>query len=356
MTDRLLTRAITALRFPLSIGIVLLHTIIVGQSYPYGIKIEYGQNIFLDIVEYVSQREIGDIAVPLFFFISGFLFFYKVNFTLGVCKIKLRKRIRSLIIPYILWNTLWLIFSLVCYLLFPTMLSSVKESFDDFNIFSLVDGYIGYCKGPFLAPLWFIRDLMFINLFAYPLFYLLKNYDYVLVPLLLALFMLKIGYETSYIGSRSWSMYALGAWFSINKKNILCELHPYKMWIIAGFIMLIIVRALLHFNNMETTIVGQIELLLGLFGLILIAAICVEKMSYTYAERCAKASFFVYASHMFVINLPNKLWVCLLPVNALTASIVQLAIPILVSISLYYVFIFLRNLIPNHIGILIGGR
>lgn len=359
MTDRLLTRSITALRFPLSIGIVLLHTIIVGQSYPYSIEIEQGQYLFLDVVVFVSQREIGDIAVPLFFFISGFLFFYKVDFSLSVYKIKLKKRIRSLLIPYVLWNTLWLTFTWVCYMFIPSLMASTKVFYDNFCILSLIDGYIGYCNGPLLAPLWFVRDLIFINLFAYPLFYLLKNFGKIIIPLLGTLFLLKIGYETSFIGIRSWSMYAFGAWFAINKKNVLHNLYPYKKWILVGFVILVIVRAVLYFNQiayMAITVVGQMQLLVGMFSFLLIAAYCTEILSNTYAEKCAKASFFLYASHMFIINLPNRLWVCILPVNALTASFVQLTIPIVVSVILYYVFEFFRKFFPHFIALLIGGR
>lgn len=356
MTDNLLTRSITALRFPLSIGIVLLHTIIIGQSYPNGIRIEYGQYFLLDVVEYVSQREIGDIAVPLFFFISGYLFFYQVDFTLDVYKKKLQKRIKSLLLPYILWNTLWLILTWSIYYFKPTLFSSTNNVFDNFNVYSIINGYVGYPIAPFLSPLWFIRDLMFINIFAYPLFYLLRKFDYVLIPFLLSLFILKIWYEAPFWGTRSWSMYALGAWFAIKKKNIVCELYPHKMYILACFVLLIIIRTILHFNQMETTFVGQIELLAGLFSLILIAAICVEKMSKTHAERCAKASFFVYASHMFVINLPNKLWVCLIPANALTASVAQLTIPVVVGFFLYYIFVVLSELSPKYMAILLGGR
>lgn len=356
MLDRIITTSISALRFPLCIGIVLLHTIIVGQTYPYGITIENGEYRLLDVVVYLSQREIGDIAVPLFFFISGFLFFYKTNFTLSTYKHKICKRLRSLLIPYLLWNTLWLVFTFFWYSVAPNLLLSIRDTYDNFTIYTLIDGYVGYSNGPLLAPLWFIRDLMFINLFAYPLFFIIKRFDFIVIPILVSLFVLKIGYEASFIGTRSWGMYAVGAWFAIKKKDIIRILFICRKYLIVCFILLLFIRCILHFNHVTITIIDQIELILGVFNLLLLTAINVRNKAVTLSIKSAKASFFVYVSHMFIINLPNKLWVCLLPVNALTASIVQLVIPILIGFILYYIFILLHQSFPNLMRILVGGR
>lgn len=356
MTDRILTQSITTLRFPLSIGIVLLHTIIVGQSYPNGITIEHGQYLLLDIVVYVSQREIGDIAVPLFFFISGFLFYYRTNFTFDTYKKKLKKRIRSLLIPYLIWNTLWLVFMYCCYLFIPTLLASTKDTFDNYTIFNLIDGYVGYGNGPSLGPLWFIRDLMFINLFAYPLFYLIKRIDYILIPLLLILFTLKIGYETPFIGTRSWTMYVWGAWFAINKKDLVRILYTYRIWIILCFILIIIICPILNFNHITIICISQVELIVGVFSLLLIAAIYAGKKTISLSAKYANASFFIFVSHMFIINLPNKLWVYLLPANAFTASLMQITIPIITGLLLYYIYVVLNHFSPRLLALIIGGR
>lgn len=47
------------------------------------------------------------VAVPVFFIISGYFFFYNIKeFNSGVYVTKLKKRGRTLLIPYLLWNLL----------------------------------------------------------------------------------------------------------------------------------------------------------------------------------------------------------------------------------------------------------
>ena len=43
-------------------------------------------------------------AVPTFFLISGYYFFLNTRFTLATYKDKLRKKIRTILLPYLLWN------------------------------------------------------------------------------------------------------------------------------------------------------------------------------------------------------------------------------------------------------------
>ena len=97
----ILSKTMTYLRFPLIIAVVFIHTqlgetIINGESVA-----EESKFIIHDILFHIITNELARIAVPLFFFISGFLFFYKTDsFTLEKYKNKLKKRFRTLLIPY----------------------------------------------------------------------------------------------------------------------------------------------------------------------------------------------------------------------------------------------------------------
>lgn len=56
-----------------------------------------GQFPVYDVFRYIVSEQLATIAIPLFFFISGFLFFYRSDFSLAVYGTKLRKRIRTLL-------------------------------------------------------------------------------------------------------------------------------------------------------------------------------------------------------------------------------------------------------------------
>ena len=102
-----LSKVITAVRFPMILLVVLLHTIILGQTCLGEVYIREGDNPVFDGTSYTLLRCIGDVAVPMFFFISGYLFFLcKGEFTFDVWKSKIKRRVVTLHVPYLLWNAI----------------------------------------------------------------------------------------------------------------------------------------------------------------------------------------------------------------------------------------------------------
>ena len=140
--EQLLSKTITYLRFPLIILVVLLHTIIIDQNCFGKILIPHGKYPIFDIILHILQRNIGDISVPLFFFISGFLFFYHIeNFDIAIYKKKILKRIKSLLIPYLLWNTLFFLYLFIFFIYFPSFIKSFNEYFSKLLLFFII-GFI----------------------------------------------------------------------------------------------------------------------------------------------------------------------------------------------------------------------
>ena len=89
--DELQSRVIAFLRFPLIVGVVFIHnyrpSIIVGNEV-------MGSETHMPTYSFIGQlfsQYIGWISVPLFFFFSGFLFFYNtsLNFMLHQQRIQI---------------------------------------------------------------------------------------------------------------------------------------------------------------------------------------------------------------------------------------------------------------------------
>lgn len=59
---------------------------------------------FLEKIEFLFSSFLGETAVPGFFFLSGLLFFHKLYFS-AVWFRKLRSRLFSYLLPYLLWNS-----------------------------------------------------------------------------------------------------------------------------------------------------------------------------------------------------------------------------------------------------------
>ena len=113
--DSTLSQVITALRFPLIVLVLFVHSNFKGVSFAWdnALKASFSLpigNINLSLgTSSTLYRSLAPLANPFFFFISGLLFFHCRQFTRKVYINKIRHRLQSLLIPYILWNLLFLL-------------------------------------------------------------------------------------------------------------------------------------------------------------------------------------------------------------------------------------------------------
>lgn len=157
--------AIDALRLPLIILVVFIH-----------------MNPTFDSVGYwgLTINTIAQVAVPCFFVIAGYFFVGNKPLTLEMYKVKLKKRVVTLLIPYLLWN---LVPSLV--LIGGNLFSIVfrGKSTEDLMTFLTDlwnDGvwHLWWDKVngmPSDSPLWFLRDLIVMCVLAPVFYYFIKK-------------------------------------------------------------------------------------------------------------------------------------------------------------------------------------
>lgn len=93
------SEALNITRFVMSIFIVFFHAYTSVQMYDYWKDLP----VYRGVVRFFALQ-IGEMGVPVFFLISGYLFFCKYQQTWMCYKSKLQKRFYSLFIPYIFWN------------------------------------------------------------------------------------------------------------------------------------------------------------------------------------------------------------------------------------------------------------
>lgn len=122
---------------------------------------------------------VTDMAVPTFFCISAFLYFQNWRPNRALYLKKLRSRVRSLLVPYLLYNVIFYGFYLfktyALHLPLPKDIPTAPLDAVVCIITSVPDG-----------PLWFIRELMVFVVVA-PLFgIILKKYKYSVVALVIA--------------------------------------------------------------------------------------------------------------------------------------------------------------------------
>lgn len=133
--------------------------------------------------------------MPIYFFISGFVFFLGVDFTKDVYYRKLKNRVKTLLIPYLIWNVVAVLFELSKRLpCFSSLLPNIRSVSLDFSLSAALNSFWNAKEGifggsdmvsqavynihPQNAPLWFVRDLMIVILCAPAIYWLLKHTRY----------------------------------------------------------------------------------------------------------------------------------------------------------------------------------
>lgn len=293
MPDNLDSLVITNIRYPLMIMIVIIHSFINGVDrnvYPF---FYYTQHILSEVIGYV--------AVFLFFFISGYLMFFGIaEYDYNTFGSKLKRRIKSLVVPYILWN--------VIYLLIAIGYTYHKEGIflcSDWNLIDWLKPF--YCYGensrfPIAGPLWFVRDLFIVFLLS-PLIYLfIKRWGVILPLLCIALSISDIIPNIFHVRFSSFAYVVWGGYFSINKINISSLCMKYKLLIFAAYIIVIPISILLE-NTNYSCVVDNISKFIGVFALFTLFSLITV---YSGKDRIlpsyiTSATFFLFAMHLILI-------------------------------------------------------
>ena len=135
--------------------------------------------IFNQKIQKLFITILGRFAVPLFYMISGYLFFLNVN-TLSDVFSKVKKRFRTLFIPYVIAAV---VYTLILYLIFliPNLNKFVNENpienLIDNNLISNLYSIFLYNNDryPFPFHLWFLRNLIFIIACSPALFFIVRK-------------------------------------------------------------------------------------------------------------------------------------------------------------------------------------
>lgn len=213
-----MSTCINRVRFPLIFMIILLHCYSVVQlpgSHPIYFKTIYPFALWL-----------GETGVPGFFFISGYLFYRN---TRKSYRDKIQTRFRTLLSPYIIWNSLLLAIYLIAYLLgHPQDING--KNIADFSWTDYLRLYWdrgNYDNGnfvPLLCPYWYIRNLLILSLFSPVIYFIIKHIGKIFILAISIWWMLT--YNNAFI-PQSILFFSLGAFFSIHD---IIPIQIFKQW------------------------------------------------------------------------------------------------------------------------------
>lgn len=344
------SREINILKATLPILVVLIHCNYLQNAYGNAQSID-GFVIFLRIL----SDSVLSLAVPTFFFISGFLFFSNGPVLRFKDYLeKMRRRARTLLIPYLIWNLLG--FLLLCVKMLPPLHQHFPQYSDsDLSLMRIILGFwsLSHSTYPYDMPLWFIRNLIVVQCFAYIIGMLLRLFKaFTLVPAVVAVALLDICWPEGdpYGLVSSFFFFTIGAVASCCMKSVFLPARRIAVWMVgyAGIVTLYMALGgtfLFYFK----TAAGI--LLLGKLAATLAAG------DFRPSYLMEKSSFFVYAFHGLFITVTQKLAMSLIrPVSDLPALVDYVIIFIVLYGVSLAAFVVLDRHIPGLTRLLCGGR
>ncbi len=319
------------------------------HDYPYEIA---GMKLNFLLQDIISDK-IGRCAVPMFYMISGYLFFFNAE-KISVILKKMRKRVHTLLIPYViacLFYPLCLLFLEVT----PGISQFVNSRFSGQLQQPMEEllRYLFYGKDggfPCAFHLWFLRDLILLVCVS-PILYYLRRYIHkgVIVGCLLLLTLTEIRH---YIP-------AFAAFWFMAGDAFLIHLKKFKsIWIVILFIVFSIAELsydseVWQWLNIPITMLG-VAAFWNLYDCLVGVNFKLEEHSLL--KKTCGFTFFIYLFHNPTLNIPRKLLVMILGNSSLGFAGAYLLSPWLFIMIAVPIAILFKKWMPRFYMLLVGGR
>ncbi len=368
--DAIFSRAIDISRFPLMLLIVVIHSNITGLFDPGAVP-----QTALFTIDLLSNM-VARVAVPTFFFISGFLFFYKKDVRQPhFYRSQMQKRVYSLLIPYLLWNLI--AFLMLCVKVQPAMASYFPslagthigwaDFINAFGPFTLkpLHGILGTydpSSAPLDIPMWFIRDLLAIMCLAPLIHWLLsKKRGIFTCSLLVILFICGLWPDACFwFDLTGVCFFCFGSYFAIQGLNPVKIFGGRNLWASTSVLLLIyfiflVLRALNTCQALDNYIFAA-GILVGTPTFLLVCSLLATR-GFRVILFLQQGTFFMFAFHYLIASIVKRLTVMVVSPDSSLAFVMTdfVVIGLLVAFSLG-VFAVLNTLLPRVCGWLSGAR
>lgn len=356
--NELLSKTITFLRLPLIVGVVFIHTNLSDVNIGGKLFVSEDQFPFHDILRHLLSEELARIAVPLFFFMSGFLFFKSADFSYSTYKNKLGKRIRTLLIPYLFWNIVVLFLFFLTQTFLSSMTSGANKLITDYTLSDWLGVFWNHRENmPICYQFWFIRDLMVVVLCSPLVYWLVRHLKAVGIISLGILWCFGLWFSIAGFSSAAFFFFSFGAWFAINQRNFVIDFKPLRLSFTFFYISMVIADMILWEKKIEGFhFLHNIGIVIGLITVVTWSAYGLQKGKLKCSVLLASSSFFIYAYHGMFIALFVKFWVKSIQPTELTMILGYLIIPFIITGLGIGIYILMLKFFPKLTSLITGGR
>jgi len=308
-------------------------------------------------VENFVSKGIARIAAPIFFMISGLLFFLSYDFTLQGIVSKFKSRLKSLVVPYLIWSVFGLILILSLQLIPWSKDFFTKELIIHYSISKLLRTIF---FDPIPYQLWFIRDLFMLVIVSPLIWYLTKSLRGVLLAILMVLW--TIAPKTfSFFTNEALLFFTLGCALALDKKllnHIFSEFWSYYFFL--SWLMIVLAATYLLTFHPEMDVVGLTALNnLGIVTGILAVWSCYDHIDHAQVTKYSVAfgyTFIIFVFHEPVLTILIKGMFFVLGKTNLSSILIYILAPLIaIAISVTVRFVLMKHA-PRFYKIATGGR
>ncbi len=354
-----LSQTIQCLRFPLMVAVVFIHANFIRVTLQGQAVVQEGMYPVYDFLRLLFSREVAGMAVPLFFFMSGFLFFYQTTFSASVYLRKLKTRAKTLLLPYLFWNlATWLVL-VAAGVLLPSLTSGNNTHLQNLTWSEWINIFWMQNNGsPLCMQFWFLRDLMVVMVLS-PLVYALLRYTKQAGLLLLAV-LWYLDVKVGPISLESFFFFSVGAYFALNAKNWvqLCMLHKIKLSVIYGVLLVAsMVLYYLQSEGLAYSVCHKTALLMGMATVVAWVGCGMQRYQWSVPASWAAGAFFIYAYHDTVQVFLLKQWVIFFsPLSDGCLVMGYVMLPLLVVLMGMLCYRILQKIWPQFAAVIVGSR
>ena len=348
----------------LPILVVAFHTSSIN-----GASVSHGVETYLRL----AICKLGEIAVPAFFVISGYLFFINLEkWNRKVWGVKIKKRVRTLLVPFLIWIVIDFAAKFVCGILKSEIdgfsLAALGEFFAqlgglrifwDRPIQEYVSSIFAYSvdiSKPIDVPMWYVRDLLVMVLLSPIVWKTLKFARIYALVVLCLIYILFIGFPFVLVTPTALFFFSLGAYFSVYGQSCIERFGKFR---VLSYLLSLALFVLTSF--VRDSLMGDI--MLRLF--VIVSVVAVFNLVSDLYDRGLRpvgvltdSSFFIYASHAVLITeISNFLLWRILPITAEWMLVLKVFLRPAVAVGIcLFIFVAMRKICPKTLGALTGGR
>lgn len=335
---------ISQLRFPLIVLVTFAHSYS-GVSADHSLLADWNTYEFLKLL--ISQTLVK-VAVPVFYIISGYLFFVNVKEWSGqVYRQKIMRRLRTLLIPYLLWNLLmaWKL-RVFSWDVFWVFWKSAGVQIDWF-------GHEQLMTAPANMPLWFLRDLMIVSLLT-PIIYIgIKKLGGWLLAGLTVLYLSGVCAFIPGLSAYAVFFFTLGSFLGIRKRDLVKTMLRFeRLSYVLSFLFAVAMMLAYH-----AAVFSSVMLCFRMVGAVAVFNLAYRALASTRRRLPAvvcDSAYFVYLAHfVFFMSFVDDLMFRMMGrQDTFALSVHYLLVPLLkvvVLVAVYAIYRFFLKIVRKNL-------